>query len=443
MSNTTRRITAAACAIAACATFAGCGSEGASGGSSEAFDPNAKTEITFGGWTLSATPEFQQLADAFMQKYPNVTVTLKGYQAGDDYDKQLTADLAGGTAPMVVPMKSPMTKYYTYADSGQLIDLSDIVSSFDGDDSISFQGMQKDGKYYAVPYRQDAYVLYYNKTMFEKAGVALPDGTWTWDDYIKVAEELKEKLPAAGYDPTVTYPTYTHYWQQFPQSVALAQTEGADYYSGDYSFMKPFYETFLKLQDEQLTINFNQAFASQVSYQNQFGTEKCAMYPIGTWAITGLINNQNNGDAEQFEWGIAPLPQTADNTSGELLTIGEVNGLAISSSAKGQQLAAAKEFVKFAIGVDGAKTLAAAGTTPAYINDDVTETFFSLKGVPTDDLSKKAWSGQKAVLSPVPGEHSGDIASALKTAHSAIMTGTKSIDQGLADAEKEIKNAIG
>ncbi|MBW3093315.1 extracellular solute-binding protein [Bifidobacterium sp. 82T10] len=145
---------AAAVAGAAVMMLSGCGSSNnASGGKTEALDENAKVEISFAGWSLDTTPEFQTLADGFMKDHPNITVKVKQYSA-DDYDKQLTSDISGKSQPDVFPIKN-LQKYYTYAaESGGLADLSDIAASYDGDKNIDVSSYKlEDGKYYAMPYR--------------------------------------------------------------------------------------------------------------------------------------------------------------------------------------------------------------------------------------------------------------------------------------------------
>src|SRR5690606_13136256 len=97
-----------------------------------------------------------------------------------------------------------------------------------------------DGTAYATPYRQDSWVLFYNKELFEQAGVAAPDGSWTWEDFDAAAVELTGKLDGAK-------GAYEHGWQSTLQGFATAQT-GADIFAGDYAYMKPYYERILALQ---------------------------------------------------------------------------------------------------------------------------------------------------------------------------------------------------
>lgn len=154
----------------------------------------APVTLSLAGWSLSTTPEFQTLADAFHAAHPNVTVNLKEYDA-TNYDTQMTADLAAGSAPDLYILKN-LKNFFTYQDGGQLMDVSDVASQLNKSTS-GLSAYQVAGKTYAVPYRQDSWYLYYNKDLFDKAGVSYPDGKWTWDDYAAAAKKLTAGLAGA------------------------------------------------------------------------------------------------------------------------------------------------------------------------------------------------------------------------------------------------------
>ena len=172
-------------------------------------------------------------------------------------------------------------------------------------DGISGAGSYEvDGTAYAVPYRNDSWVLYYNKALFDAAGVDYPDGSWTWDDYNDAAAELTEGLAAAG---SAAKGAYLHRWQSTVQGFASAQSD-TDVLEGDYEYMEPFYDNVLALQDAGDQIDFNTSAANQLTYQGEFGKQNAAMLPMGTWFVATLIAQQASGDADDFEWGIAPDP---------------------------------------------------------------------------------------------------------------------------------------
>lgn len=437
---------ALAVASAAAMLLAGCGGGGDNGASSDKgkgdFDENAKTTITFAGWSLNMTPEFQTLADGFHKAHPNVTITVKQYSA-DDYEKQLTADISSGAQPDVFPLKN-LVKYVTYSESQGLADISDLAKGFANNKNINLEGYERDGKYFALPYRSDVWVLFYNKDMFKKVGLEEPSAKWTWDDYTKAAKQLKEKLPAAGYDANSVYPMYMHNWQSVVQSFALAQSGKSaeqSFLKGDYSYMQPFYKRALEWQDEKLTIDWNTSFTNKVQYQPQFGTQKTAMMPMGTWYAATLLTQQKSGDAQKFNWGMAPIPQNPDKKLPKTpITFGSPTSLAISSKISGQKLAAAKEFVKWAVGEGGATELARLSTTPAFINKKVTDTFFATEGMASDQQSKDAWSTHDMKLEVPVAKSADTINSILKDTHSSIMTETKSPGDALKEAAQNVKD---
>ena len=76
-----------------------------------------------------------------------------------------------------------------------LLDLTDKVAASEKLEMDKFPSdikemYQYDGKTYAVPKDIDTIALWYNKDMFDEAGIAYPDDTWTWDDLYDAAVKL-------------------------------------------------------------------------------------------------------------------------------------------------------------------------------------------------------------------------------------------------------------
>jgi multiple sugar transport system substrate-binding protein len=415
-----------------------CGSGGSGGG--DAASPDGPVTLTLAGWSLSTTPEFQALADAYQEANPDVTVEVKEYPAGNDYATAMTADLAAGTAPDIYILKN-LKDFVTYSAGSQLLDVSDVAAELDPATGGLDAYEAEDGKTYAVPYRQDSWVLYYDKDLFAKAGVAEPDGSWTWDDYDKAARDLTTALEGDGVQGT-----YLHNWQSTVQGFALAQAEGADLLSGDYSYLKPFYERALALQDAGAQTDYGTITTSSLTYQGQFGLQKVAMMPMGTWYTATLLAQQESGEANDFEWGIAPIPQvdeSATGTDGTPVTFGDPTGLGINPKIDEEKVAAAKDFLKFAAGEEGATTLAEIGITPALTSDTVTETFFALDGVPGDDLSKFAFATHDTKPENPVGPQTAVVQNILNDLHSAVMSGSTGIDEAIAQAEQRVANEAG
>jgi len=288
-------------AVVASLTLAGCSS---GGGSSDDATADGPVTLTLAGWSLSTTPEFKTLADGFHKVDPNVTVELKEYDA-TNYDTQMTADLSAGKAPDIYVQKN-LKNFYTYQSGNQLLDVSDVAAKLDKDATGGLSDYEVDGKTYAVPYRQDSWVLFYNKDLFKKAGVAVPDGSWTWDDYDAAAKKLTTNLAAKD---SKALGTYQHTWQSTVQGFALAQSPDASILDNDFAYLKPYYERSLDLQKAGAQVSLGDATSNSLTYQAEFGKQQAAMMPMGTWYIATLLSQQGTGDADTFDWGIAPAPQ--------------------------------------------------------------------------------------------------------------------------------------
>jgi multiple sugar transport system substrate-binding protein len=420
-------------AAAASLALAGCSSSG-----SPQSSPTGPVTLTLAGWSLSTTPEFKTLADGFHAVDPNVTVQLKEYDA-TNYDTQMIADLSAHSAPDIYVQKN-LKNFYTYQSGGQLLDVSDVASKLGG--SVGGLGdYQVDGKTYAIPYRQDSWVLFYNRALFDKAHVAYPDGSWTWDDYARVSKQLTTALKTAG---STAVGDYEHIWQSTVQGFALAQTPGASLQSGDFSYLKPYYGTALGLQSAGAQPTFGTATTNKLTYQAEFGKQQAAMMLMGTWYIATLLSQQAKGDADTFQWGMAPAPQLNASTAGTSntpVTFGDPTGLGINPAIDKSKIAAAKAFLAYAAGRQGAKSLAGIGITPADTSA-VAADFFGLKGMPTDSLSKFAFSTHDTKPENPVSKFTAGLQNVLDDLHTAVMSGSKSPDSAINDAEQRAKNEV-
>lgn len=82
-----------------------------------------------------------------------------------------------------------------YMSNDMLLDLTDKIAESDKIDPENYPediwGLYTyDDKYYAVPKDVDTIALWYNKTMFDEAGLAYPTADWTWDDVSEAAKKL-------------------------------------------------------------------------------------------------------------------------------------------------------------------------------------------------------------------------------------------------------------
>ena len=419
--------------LAAMLFLAGCG-----GGSTQPTAATGPVTLTLAGWSLSTTPEFKALADGFHASHPKVTIQLKEYDA-TNYDTQMTADLAAHTAPDIYVQKN-LKNFYTYQSGGQLVDVSDVAKQL-GSVVSGLGDYQVDGKTYAIPYRHDSWVLFYNKALFDKAHVAYPDGSWTWSDYVTASEKLTAGLKAAG---SKAFGDYQHIFQSTVQGFALAQTPKANLQSGDFGYLKPYYTQALALQNAGAQPSFGTVTTNKLTYQAEFGTQQAAMMLMGSWYIATLLSQQASGDANTFPWGIAPAPQLSKNTTGTShtpVTFGDPTGLGINPAIDGSKIDAAKEFLAYAGGPQGAKVLAGIGITPAD-TVEVVQDFFAVKGMPTDALSKFTFTTHDTKPENPVSKYTAGLQNILNDLHTAIMSDSTNIDSAIAQAQSRAKNEV-
>jgi len=154
------------------------------------------TKITFlSRGSLQYQAVFKQSIANFQQQHPDITVENQPVAASANFDQKLETLLAGSVAPdvffgaaatfLVYPTKGATIALDSYAARGVDFKASDYYPYW-------LKTMQWQGKLVALPYDPDMVVLYYNKTLFDKAGLAYPDAktALTWDQLLTLAQQL-------------------------------------------------------------------------------------------------------------------------------------------------------------------------------------------------------------------------------------------------------------
>jgi raffinose/stachyose/melibiose transport system substrate-binding protein len=161
---------------------------GACGGDDEG--SSGKTTVEW--WTIATTEPgktlFPQLAKEYMQAHPNVTIKHTALE-NDAYKNKMTALIASGNLPDI---------FHTWGggvlkqqiDAGLVKDLTGDIRSWSGNvKPLALQPYQFDGKTYGVPYDVGLVGFWYNKALFERAGIESPPATWT--QYLDAVRKLK------------------------------------------------------------------------------------------------------------------------------------------------------------------------------------------------------------------------------------------------------------
>jgi len=379
-------------------------------------------------WNQAKTPEFKALFDAFEAANPGIKIEPVDILA-DDYPEKVTTMLAGGDKTDVITMKN-VIDYSRYSSRGQLLDLTDVVKSADTAKLAGLDAFNVNNAYFAMPYRQDFWLLYYNKGYTDKAGVNFGDGI-TWDEYAAYAQRL-----TSGDGDKKVYGTYHHTWRSVVQAVSAAQT-GGDLLGGDYAFFTDQYAMALGLQKAGAALDFGTATAQQADYRTMFETGATAMLPMGTWYIAGILEAQAKGET-QVEWGLAPMPQRPGGSG--VTTFGSPTAFAVNKRSEHADLA--KKFVQFAAGKAGAEAITKVGVVPALQTPEITEAYFTIKGMPADAMSKKAFTPDKVVLEMPVSEKASGIDTILNEEHQLIMVGEKSPAEGVKTMNDRVKSEV-
>lgn len=197
MTPTTRRLfLGGSLALGATALSACSGGEGGGGDIPEEIPADESATIAYSIWDVAQRPAMEKIVAAFNEEYPNIEVTISVTPFAQYFEK-LQTQATGGDLPDVFWINGP--NFQLYASEGKLQEISEVP----GIDSSKYPEAMNDlytmeDVQYAVPKDFDTIALWWNEELFERAGVAAPDGQWTWDDYAQAAREITAALGSEG-----------------------------------------------------------------------------------------------------------------------------------------------------------------------------------------------------------------------------------------------------
>ena len=149
-----------------------------------------KVTLNYGVWEEhDVVPLHKEIIRRFEEKYPNIKVRAQ-YAPGGSYGEKLKIQLAGGSAPDLWMTDGQLV--YNFAERKVLKNLTEwFQRDMNIEDYYCIKAVTDDnGSIWAVPYSFQSFALFYNKDMFDEAGLSYPTEEWTWADMIKVAKEL-------------------------------------------------------------------------------------------------------------------------------------------------------------------------------------------------------------------------------------------------------------
>jgi multiple sugar transport system substrate-binding protein len=313
--------------------------------------PAASGRISF---MIFGDPEekaaYQTAVDAFMKKYPQVQVDLVHIPSQSDYKKRLAADLVGGMPADVLIIsfrnygafagKAALEPLDTYLAHSTVVKTSDYYPQTLG--AFNFQGKQ-----YCIPQNISSLAVYYNKNLFDAAGVAYPKANWTWDDFLATARALnKPDQDQYGLGVSAVFIRVAPFiWQNGGDIVD--DMANPTRMTIDTPEAREAIEWFVALQTKEHVVPDATSEEAQGS-EDRFMAGKLGMYMDSRRVTTGFRS------IKDFDWDVETLPQAK-----QAATILHADGFCVPSAS--QNKAAAWALVEFLGSIEGQTILAGTG----------------------------------------------------------------------------------
>jgi multiple sugar transport system substrate-binding protein len=323
------------------------------------------TFMTFGDPTEQAA--YQELVDAFMEKYPDIDIEVTHIPSQGDYRTRLATDYAAGTPPDVSLMnyrhmaafaaKDLLTPLTEYLNESEIIQPADFYP-------VALEAFNWRGELMCLPQNISSLVVYYNQDLFDAAGLPYPADTypadkypaddWTWDEFLATAVALTKDTNSDGQIDQyglgiapILFRVAPFVWQNGGVIVDDEANPTAlllDVYPASEALA-----WFTALQTEYHVVPDRVAEASQDS-ESRFVAGSTAMF------LDSRRGTPSYREIESFTWDVAPLPR-GKQEAGVLHS----DGYCLSSVAANKE--AAWQFIEFANSPEGQTIVAQSGRT--------------------------------------------------------------------------------
>jgi multiple sugar transport system substrate-binding protein len=314
---------------------------------------SAPVEITFSMW---GAPEelavWNQIVADFEAANPSIKVNVE-VSDWDSYWDKLKTQLAAGTPPDVFAMDAPL--YLDYQSRGVLLNIQPYLDK--NPDMLkdvypqTLEAYKTPDGYYGLPRDFQTIVLFYNKDMFDKAGVAYPTDQWTWDDLRAAAKQLTKDNDGDG-----KIDQYGFIFDQWDMEVGWSEalwSYGGDIISADHTktlIGEPKAREAWQMLNDMVFVDKSVPDANTIG---QFGGDLfqagvAAMTPMGHWAVPGY-------NTAGFKYDVVLMPK---GPAGQATSVNSA-GFVVAKASKNPDAAFA--FIQFAISKAGQTRLAELG----------------------------------------------------------------------------------
>ena len=282
-----------------------------------------KTVITFwNGFTGSDRETLEALVKEYNETNDKNIEVQMDIMPWDSFYQKLATALPVGEGPDILAMATE--RIGSYADPGALAAVDDIYSSGIVDETVVPETLKEnlkyDGKYYGVPMNFATLLLYYNKTIFEEAGLDPEKAPETWEELEQYAQQIVEKTGKYGFDMAVKDTT--------PMWCIMLWGNGGDIIKdGKAVFNSPEnVETVTRWAENIRDKKFGPEVLTGGEIDKLFESQKLAMYFCGPWATNGFTN-------AGIDYGVAQAPKGPK----EQVTQANAVGMYMTSSSKNKE----------------------------------------------------------------------------------------------------------
>lgn len=362
------------------ASFTGCTQQetGSNGG---------KTNLSFGIWDKNQQPTMQALCDAYTAVNPNVSIEIQitPYKGGEYWTK-LEASMTGGTAPDVFWNNGLHVE--NYVDGGMVLPLNEYIEKESFDLNVfptSLVGLYNiEGEQYAVPKDFDTNAVWYNKEIFDAAGVAYPTDDWTWDDMIETAKKLTDKEKGI-YGIAAPLDFQTCYYNTIFSSGGYILDEGKATTGYNDPNTQKGIQCWIDLINEGISPTL--AETTDTSADSMFESGKLAMIWAGSYMTPEYVQN----DVVKGKIDLVEAP-TFEGKQGNV-----INGLGYSVYAKSKQKDEAAKFALWLGGEEAMKIQGQSGVVISARND--AQKYFAESN---PELNLQAYTNQSQIATALP-----------------------------------------
>lgn len=337
---------------------------------------------------------YQSLVKSFQADNPDYRIDLRYVPDDGDYRRRLAADFSASTPADVFLLNyrriAPFAAEGAMAPIGPYLAQSSVIQETDffqpAIDAFRFQG-----ELWCLAQNVSSLVMYYNKTLFDAAGVDTPSATWTWDDFVAAARALTMDVDGDGVtdqygvsiDPNF-YRLAPFIWQNGGELVD--DMDNPTRLAIDSPEAQEAFQWFVDLQVKEQVVP-NAAAEAARDGESRFLDGTVGMY------FNSRRSTPTMRTIESFDWDVAPLPAGQQPAS-----VLHVDGYCLAAQTKNKE--AAWKFIEYANSPTGQEIVARTGrTVPSLQSVAQSEAFLDPD---TKPASSQVWLDVVPVLRPVP-----------------------------------------